>query len=287
MGLLAGAQSLLTVQNISKKSAHEFFQKINNVKSLKPSKQGLLGFFEPSTRTRASFESAGLDLGLRWINVDPGELSLKKGESLRDTFQVFAAYPFSVCVVRHSMSGFAAKVAEWTQIPTLNAGDGMHEHPTQALADAYTLWKRFKAKKLKVILFGDVFRSRVARSNVILLKALGHQVAVHDDETSETRSFAAAYKLPLVARKNLSKADVVMALRVQSERGSAAAVEPLGLRDLGAKTSVMHPGPVIVNQDIQFDVLETQGERNLILDQVQSGYLVRRRLLAEILGVAQ
>ncbi len=286
MGLLAGAQSLLTVQNISKKSAHEFFQKIHQVKSIRDARQGLLGFFEPSTRTRASFESAGLDLGLRWINVDPGELSLKKGESLRDTFEVLAAYPFSICVVRHSMSGFAAKVAEWTKVPTLNAGDGMHEHPTQALGDAYTLWKHFKNKKLRIALFGDVFRSRVARSNAILLKALGHQVVIHDDGTSETRSFAQAYKLPLVARKNLSRVDVVMALRIQSERGSAAVVEPLGLADLGSKAKVMHPGPVIVNQDIQFEALENLGDRNLILDQVKSGFLVRRRLLAEILGVA-
>jgi len=184
------------------------------------------------------------------------------------------------------MSGFSHKVAEWTERPVLNAGDGMNEHPTQALGDAFTLWKKFKGKKVRLAIFGDVYRSRVARSVSMLMKGLGHQVAVVDDETEETYSFAAAYGVSLISRKSLPRVDVVMALRVQSERGSAAVIPPLSLKDLGAKTWVMHPGPVIVNQDIEYDLLETLGDRNLIEEQVRSGFLVRRRLLAEVMGAA-
>lgn len=241
--------------------------------------KGVLAFFEASTRTKVSFESAGLDLGVQWINLNPASLSLKKGEALIDTFQTLAAYDPDFFVVRHAEAGVPHFVQHWTSRPVISAGDGMNEHPTQALLDAFTLWSVSSSKKFEIAFFGDVYRSRVARSSLDLFKKLGFKCYVVDDHQESTHLFAKAYDLKIVKRAALKQMDVVYALRVQRERGSALNLSPLCFADLGPKTLWMHPGPKIMGEDLSPELCDASHPRSLIQRQVRNGYLIRRHLL--------
>lgn len=287
--MITDFSGLLSTKNISKSELLFFFKHIQKSKyDFEPLRlghrplKGVLGFFEPSTRTRVSFESAGLDLGIQWIQLEPSSLSLKKGESLQDTFETLNAYDPDFFVIRHQSTGLPHFVHQWTKRPVISAGDGMNEHPTQGLLDAYTLWSLDASKKFKIIFFGDVARSRVARSSLDLFQRLGYSVGVVDDGQSDTALFASAFKISLVQRSALKKADVVYALRVQRERGSLAQQPPLSLSDLGPKTLWMHPGPKIMGEDLSADLCDPQDPRSLILKQAQNGYRVRYFLLKEL-----
>lgn len=277
------AQGLLEISNPTAKSLIDFFKACENFRPPKSSikrLKGALAFFEPSSRTQLSFESAGLELGIQWISLHPDSMSLQKGESLRDTAELVNQYEVDFWVVRSSLMGLPHWIHKWTEKPVFNAGDGQNQHPTQALGDALTLYRQCGNKKLKVCFFGDVYRSRVARSVLATFRALGHSVRLVDDESAETHSFAEAFQCRLISRKSLRSQDVVMCLRTQKERGSNSHQRPLEANDLGPKTAVMHPGPVIWNQDMNLDI-RTLGSRYLVVDQVKNAYLVRLRLLSD------
>jgi len=303
--VILGKVGLLSTKGISKAELLSFFRSVQNFKrrfqssssrektrekSRKESKPndlscvGILAFFEPSTRTRVSFESAGLDVGIRWIHLNSTDSSLEKGESWKDTFQTLGFYNPNFFVVRHPVAFLPHFVTRWTNLPVINAGDGQNEHPTQALLDAYTLWEKNPSKRWTICFYGDVARSRVARSNIHLFRALGHKIFLFDDSNPSTKLFAKAFKLSLIGRKKLREMDAVMALRVQKEREGEYENSPLSTSDLGAKTLLLHPGPVILGQDISFDLAADESERNLIQTQVKNGFYVRRCLLESMMA---
>jgi len=279
--------SLLSVKNFTKPQIISFFERVSKVgtKSFfqKSPPLGILAFFEPSTRTRISFEAAGIALGFRWIHLSPDQLSLKKGESLKDTFKTLSLYKPDVIVVRHSKSGSTHLIQDWVSMPVINAGDGQNEHPTQALLDAYTLWKRNPRKKYKIAFYGDVTKSRVARSDIYLFKTLGYQVVVTNDGNSETKLFAKAFGVKLISRKDLRKMDIVLCLRTQKERGGSSSLGPLQLGDFGKNTKLMHPGPAILGEEISHELSDFSAEHSLVHEQLEDGLRVRKQILADIL----
>ncbi len=258
----------------------------------------LLAFFEPSTRTRASFEIAAKRLGAHVVNVGTSGSSVVKGETLLDTARNLRAMNTDVIVVRHMASGAPHFLAEHTSTSVVNAGDGTHEHPTQALLDAFTI-RRHKQKLdgLVVSILGDVAHSRVARSNAILLGRLGAEVRFFGPRTLVPRDAEALGPTVHVARswtEALSGADVVMTLRIQQERlggvfipstkeyarhfGLNATRLALAKRD----AIVMHPGPM--NRGVEIDSATADGERSVILEQVEAGVAVRAAVLEKVLS---
>ncbi len=248
-------------------------------------------FFEASTRTRSSFELAGKRLGADVMNVGGSSSSTTKGETLRDTVATLDAMHADVIVVRHSASGAAHYVAKRARAAVINAGDGMHEHPSQALLDAFTI-KRHKhtLQGIRVAICGDIAHSRVARSNALLLPMLGAEVVLAGPRTLmplgvESWGVKAYDRL----EPALVGTDVVMMLRIQKERLGARLFSTLreysqqfGLsaaRLALAKPDamVMHPGPVNRGVEIADDLVDSN--RSLILDQVESGVAVRMAIL--------
>ncbi len=247
----------------------------------------MLCFFEASTRTELSFEMAGLRLGMAWSKVEPSGLSLQKGESLRDTFQVLSHYKPDLFVVRHSVAYLPHAVSEWTGVPVINAGDGINEHPTQALIDTFTLWKMNSKKRYSIAFFGDVFRSRVARSNLKIWKALNWNVSVVDDGSENTKNFAKAFGIRVIPRRGIREADVIYCLRVQAERGSSYALSPLSNSDLSKKSKFMHAGPVVMGKDMLLELCERAHPQSLIHEQLKNSLPVREAILDEVLKRAR
>ncbi len=253
-------------------------------------------FFEPSTRTRLSFERAAKALSADTLSFSPGTSSLSKGESLKDTVLTLRAMGADLMVVRHRSIGAAARVAEWSGVPVINGGDGAHQHPTQALLDALTVRRHFgKVEGLEVAIVGDIRHSRVARSDVDCFSALGARVTLVAPRTLlpvtvEGWPVAVANGIDDV----LETADVVYLLRVQAERGGAAVfpslpeyVSRFGLtRDRFARMRpeavVMHPGPMNRGVEIADEVADDP--RSLVLDQVRMGVAVRMAVLFRLLG---
>ncbi|HEY3495869.1 MAG TPA: aspartate carbamoyltransferase catalytic subunit [Polyangiaceae bacterium] len=249
-------------------------------------------FFEASTRTRTSFELAGKRLSADVVNLGGSSSSMSKGESLRDTVATIDAMHADVIVIRHESSGSPHYVASRTRAPVVNAGDGMHEHPTQALLDAFTMRRRLARgfEGLTVAICGDVLHSRVARSNTLLLRLLGANVRLAGPRTLLPRD-PAGLGVPTFDRIEpaLEGADVVMMLRIQRERLGAALIPSLreyaqvfGLnrKRLGlAKPNaiVMHPGPL--NRGLELAVDVADGVESAILDQVEAGVAVRMAVL--------
>jgi aspartate carbamoyltransferase catalytic subunit len=249
-------------------------------------------FFEASTRTRTSFELAGKRLSADVVNLGGSSSSTSKGETLRDTVATVDAMHADVIVIRHAASGAPHYVASRTRAPVVNAGDGMHEHPTQALLDALTIRRRLGRGLTGVVvaICGDVLHSRVARSNALLLKLLGAQVRFAGPRTllpHDPRGLGATCFDRI--EPALEGADVVMMLRIQRERLGAALIPSLreysrvfGLSRarLGlAKPSaiVMHPGPLNRGVEVADDVAD--GTESAILDQVEAGVAVRMAVL--------
>ena len=257
-------------------------------------------FFEDSTRTRISFEAAAKRLSADVINFAAKGSSLSKGESLKDTALTLEAMGADAVVVRHGASGAAKQVSRWTDAVVINAGDGMHEHPTQALLDAYTLQRRMGTLEDKhVAIVGDLTHSRVFRSNVLLLAKLGAQVTVVAPPTlmpsgigpwSAEVGFATSYDLDAV----LPTADAVMMLRVQRERMSGAYFPSAreytvgyGLtRDRLGKlkdgTPILHPGPM--NRGLEISADAADAVDSVVLDQVSAGVAVRMAVLYHLLA---
>jgi aspartate carbamoyltransferase catalytic subunit len=249
-------------------------------------------FFEGSTRTRTSFELAGKRLSADVVNLGGSSSSTSKGETLRDTVATVDAMHADVIVIRHPASGAPHYVANRTRAPVVNAGDGMHEHPTQALLDALTIRRRLGRglEGVVVAICGDVLHSRVARSNALLLRLLGAEVRLAGPRTllpHDPGGLGAACFDRI--EPALEGADVVMMLRIQRERLGAALIPSLreysrvfGLsraRLKLAKSSaiVMHPGPLNRGVEVADDVAD--GTESAILDQVEAGVAVRMAVL--------
>jgi aspartate carbamoyltransferase catalytic subunit len=255
-------------------------------------------FFEDSTRTRISFEAAAKRLSADVINFAAKGSSLSKGESLKDTALTLEAMGADAVVIRHPASGAPHLLAHsgWVRSSVVNAGDGTHEHPTQALLDAFTMWRHLGSLDgRRVAVVGDVLHSRVARSNALLLKTLGAEVTLVAPPTLlpvgvEGWDVEVSYDLDGV----LPKADAVMMLRVQRERMNAAffptvreysrryGLDSRRMACLQDHTIVMHPGPMIRGMEITADVADS--DRSVIVEQVTNGVAVRMAVLYLLLS---
>ena len=261
-------------------------------------------FFEDSTRTRISFESAAKRLSADVINFSAKGSSVSKGESLKDTAQTLQAMGADAVIIRHSASGAAQRLADsgWISAAVINAGDGTHEHPTQALLDAYTIRQNFPNFRngfegLHVGIVGDILHSRVARSNVLLLKKLGAKVTLIAPPTlipvgANTWGVGVSYNFDHV----LPELDVVMMLRIQSERMQNSFFPSereysrqfgLDARRLKMQKSggiVMHPGPM--NRGLEISADSADSLQSVVLQQVSNGVLTRMAVLYQLLGGA-
>jgi aspartate carbamoyltransferase catalytic subunit len=255
-------------------------------------------FFESSTRTRTSFEAAGKRLGADVVNVSSSGSSVSKGETLLDTAKNIEAMQADLIVVRHSSSGAPAFLAARMDASIVNAGDGAHEHPTQGLLDAFTI-RRAKGRLagLVVAICGDISHSRVARSNAILLRKMGAEVRFAGPRTMiprDAEQIAEGVRVMPSLEAAVEGADVVMMLRIQNERLAGAMMSttreysrtfglgPAMIARAKPDAIVMHPGPI--NRGVELDPRVADGERSVILDQVESGVCVRAAVLELLLG---
>ncbi len=253
-------------------------------------------FFENSTRTRTSFELAGKRLSMDVINISASTSSTSKGETLLDTAMTLNAMQCDAIVVRHASAGAVQLIAEKVDAHVINAGDGAHEHPTQALLDALTI-RRDKGKiaGLKVAICGDISNSRVARSNIYLLKTMGAEVTLIAPPTlmpTGVAGFGVAHTSNMA--EGLKDADVVMMLRIQNERMAGRGIASVRdyfmnyglsydkLRHAKPDALVMHPGPMNRGVEIDTDVADDIN-RSAILDQVEMGVAVRQAVLELLL----
>ncbi len=253
-------------------------------------------FFEPSTRTRSSFELAEKRLSADTLNFSASTSSMTKGETALDTLKNIAAMRVDAFVIRHSFSGAAHFLAKHTPASVINAGDGINEHPTQALLDIYTIKERKgKTEGLKALIVGDILHSRVARSNIFGMLKMGIEVILCGPPTLLPREFESigckiCYKLDEV----LKEADVIMALRVQKERGGKSLIPSFReyrklygitserLKNIKEDVLIMHPGPVNWGVEMDYDALDLKN--NLILEQVENGVAIRMAVLYLLIG---
>ena len=281
----------------------ETFRDINNRRIKKvPTLRGktiINLFFEASTRTRTSFEIAGKRLSADTINITASSSSVVKGETLIDTAQNLEAMAPDAIVIRHGSSGAPHQIAKYVKSAVINAGDGAHEHPTQALLDAFTI-RRNKGQiaGLKIAIIGDVLHSRVARSNAYLLSKLGAEVILAGPNTllphGFEKQFSGSVKFAPNVNEAIADADVVMMLRIQMERQSGGFFPSLkeysihyglNMKRLSLAKSdaiVLHPGPINRGVEIESDVAD--GSTSLILDQVANGVAVRMAVLYLLAG---
>ena len=254
-------------------------------------------FFEASTRTRTSFEIAAKRLGADAISIAASGSSVSKGESLVDTLNTLAAMRPNAIVMRHSASGAPHFLARHLAMPIINAGDGTHEHPTQALLDARTILdRRPTLEGLRVAIIGDIAHSRVARSNVYLLSKFGAEIVLCGPASllpPQLAQMAPGVTLTNDIREALLGTDVIMMLRVQLERQHEAAfptaeyfqfyglrLEHLALAKPDA--IVMHPGPINRGRELSSEVADSH--RSVILNQVENGVAVRMAVLERVIG---
>ncbi|CAN5541664.1 aspartate carbamoyltransferase catalytic subunit [soil metagenome] len=254
-------------------------------------------FYEASTRTRISFELAAKRLSADVINFSAdSKSSVAKGESFKDTAWTLEAMGVDAIIVRHGASGAPHQLAQWVKASVINAGDGRHEHPTQALLDLFSIRRRFKDfEGLEVAIVGDVLNSRVARSNVKGLLEMGASVTLVGPPTLVPKSAAAwgariVYDLDEV----ISDVDICYLLRVQKERqaeqlfpsdreyAACWGLDSMRLRRMKPEALVMHPGPL--NRGVEISAEASESDRAIILDQVSNGLAVRMSLLYLMLG---
>jgi aspartate carbamoyltransferase catalytic subunit len=248
-------------------------------------------FYEASTRTSSSFELAAKRLSADLVNIKSAGSSVDKGESLKDTIQTLSAYDPAAIVIRSPHAGAANLVARWTTASVINAGDGKHEHPTQALLDLYTLSRRRGSLEgLKVWIVGDVLHSRVARSNILAFTRMGCEVTVCGPPTLIPRDIHTLGCEVRFTLEGIGEAEVVYALRMQHERMVGAFVPSLreyaacyqiDSRRLAPHQLLMHPGPVNRGVELSSEVIDSP--QALIVDQVESGVVVRMAVLYELL----
>ncbi len=259
-----------------------------------------LAFFESSTRTRISFGTAASRLGADVMQLQAEASSLKKGESLLDTVRTLDAMKPDCIVMRHASSGAPEFVASRLEIPVINAGDGAHEHPTQALLDALTIRERLgRLDGWNVTIIGDILHSRVARSNIHLLTKFGCRITLCGPamwvprELESLAGEGSPIRRVTNVEEALSGADIVMVLRVQQERIHEPALSlddyillyqltPERLRGARPGALVLHPGPII--RGLEIDAVVADGAQSCVLEQVTNGLAVRMAILFELLG---
>jgi aspartate carbamoyltransferase catalytic subunit len=255
-------------------------------------------FYEPSTRTRTSFELAGKYLSADTINFSSSGSSVQKGESLKDTAKTLEMMGIDAVVIRHSSSGAAEFLSRHVGVPVINAGDGTHEHPTQALLDMLTVREKIgRLSGLKVAVLGDILHSRVARSNIFGFTKMGSEVYVAGPATLMPKEIE---RLGAKLAKNMDEAvegaDVVMALRIQLERQKKGlfpsqreyakffGVDKIRLSLAKPDALLLHPGPVNRGVELSSEVMD--GDRSVINEQVKSGVAIRMAVLYLLIGGA-
>lgn len=296
-------RSLLELEHLSADEITSFLKLARRMQSGRPrpllrGKRIALLFYEASTRTRVSFEFAAKLLGTHTSIISTTASSIEKGESLVDTGKTLQALGSDCIVVRHPSSGAPHVLARNLHIPIINAGDGMHEHPSQGLLDAYTILRHKKTLRgLRITMIGDIHHSRVVRSNVHLLSKFGAQVVLCGPPEllpEYATSLAPGIKISRHIEEAARKADVLMMLRVQKERLAGLKLDaesyvahyqltPERLKLAKSDAIVMHPGPMIRGMEIQSEVAD--GPHSVIEEQVQNGVYVRMAILAICLGV--
>lgn len=259
-------------------------------------------FYEPSTRTRGAFEQACVLLGYHPLVLTPSVSSIVKGESLADTVRTLCAQGVQAIVLRHPHAGSAQTASQFASVPIINAGDGAHEHPTQALLDLYTLWEHFGMpdprtrwlEGVKIAIVGDVKHSRVARSNALLLTHVGAEVWFCAPPTLLPDAPLANIRYTHKLEEALQNTRVVIALRLQRERMESSLLPSLNVyrRDYQIRPDrlarahpdcvVMHPGPI--QRGVEIDDAIADGSHSLILTQVRVGLAVRVACLEYALG---
>jgi aspartate carbamoyltransferase catalytic subunit len=252
-------------------------------------------FYEASTRTRSSFELAAKRLSADVVNFAASGSSVEKGESLKDTVLTLSAHKPDAIVVRTPWAGASALIAGWTSAAIVNAGDGKHEHPTQALLDVYTLRSRLGAiDGANIWIIGDVLHSRVARSNILAFQKMGAKVTVCGPPTLLPRGIEALGCEVRYTLDELGDADVVYALRMQNERMNEAfvpsireyaSVYQVNGRRLSPRQILMHPGPVNRGVELSGEVVDSP--QAVITAQVEAGVVVRMAVLYEVLAGAR
>ncbi|MDJ0626360.1 MAG: aspartate carbamoyltransferase catalytic subunit [Candidatus Caenarcaniphilales bacterium] len=303
---------LISTRQLNKESTLEILQKAKSLKTDLECSGYLKGkvvanlFYESSTRTRSSFEIAAKKLGADVINIDPKHSALSKGESLEDTAKTLANLGTNLVVIRHSSSGAALELANSlkdTDVSVINAGDGMNEHPTQALLDLFSIHQVYDLiVDKKILILGDCLHSRVARSNIYLLKSFGAKITLVGPPTLVPLDFAS---MGVEIEHNLHKMfdgtkqiDLIMVLRLQKERQTQGLIPSLSeyrkyyelneelIKKIDPELKhikVLHPGPVNRGVEIS-DFLVDQKDISLIHQQVSNGLYVRMSVLLKLLG---
>jgi aspartate carbamoyltransferase catalytic subunit len=301
------AGSLLGIEHLDQQSicnylrlAAEMEQRPRTAPPLLPGKRIVLLFYEASTRTRVSFEFAAKALGATTTLITSTASSIEKGESLIDTGYTLRSLGADAIVMRHQSSGAHWTLSRMLDLPIINAGDGMHEHPSQALLDAYTILKhKRELKGLKITIIGDVYHSRVARSDVFLFTKFGAEVTLcgpPDLVPDVSATLAPGLRISRSLEEGLRDADVVMLLRIQKERfigrrlsyeGYIAAYQLTAERWRQAKPDaiLMHPGPIIRGVELTSEVADAP--QSTIREQVANGVAVRMGILAKALGAVE
>jgi aspartate carbamoyltransferase catalytic subunit len=301
MSNILSVSSLLGIKDLQKEDISLIFQTADNFKEVinrpikkVPSLRDLTIanlFFENSTRTRLSFELAQKRLSADVVNFSAASSSVKKGETLVDTVNNILAMKVDMVVMRHPNAGAAKFLSKHIDVPIINAGDGAHEHPTQALLDAYSIREKYgEVAGKKIVIVGDVLHSRVALSNIFCLKKLGAEVKVCGPSTlmpKHIESLGVSYEPNL--RKALEWCDVANMLRIQLERQEMKFFPSLReytmmyglnkelLDSLPNKITVMHPGPINRGVEITSDVADSK--QSIILDQVENGVAIRMAIV--------
>jgi aspartate carbamoyltransferase catalytic subunit len=294
--------SLLDIETLSAADILSLLKLAGRMNPLKPrpllrGKRVLLLFYEPSTRTRSSFEIAAKSMDAITTLILSSGSSVEKGESLLETAYTLRAVGADVIVIRHPNAGAPLLMAEHLDIPVINAGDGMHEHPTQALLDAYTILRHKKSfKNLHVTIVGDIYHSRVARSAIHLLSKFGARITLCGPPEllpDLATTLAPGLHITRSIEDAVRGSDVIMVLRVQKER---LAGKNISLEDYVAKYQMtmpklklakrdallMHPGPIIRGLELTWEVADCP--QSVIVEEVQNGVPVRMAILAKALG---
>jgi aspartate carbamoyltransferase catalytic subunit len=301
----AARGSLLGIEHLEATEILSLLKLARRMNPLKPrpllrGKCVLLLFYEPSTRTRTSFEIAAKSLGAMTTLVLSSGSSIEKGESLLDTGYTLRAVGADVMVIRHPHAGAPLLMANHLDIPVINAGDGMHEHPTQALLDAYTILRHKKTLKgLQVAIVGDIYHSRVARSAIHLLSKFGARITLCGPPEflpEVATSLAPGLHITRTVEEAVRGVDAIMVLRVQKER---LAGTKLRLQDYVSRyqmtmarlklakrdAMLMHPGPIIRGLELTWEVADCP--QSVIVEEVHNGVPVRMAILAKALGRAK
>ncbi len=289
------AEEITLILETSRSMREIMQRKIKKVPTLR-GRSVLNLFYEPSTRTKASFELAQKYMSSDSVSVAGSSSSLIKGETLKDTVRNVEIMGIECVIMRHPVSGSSHYLARNVEASVINAGDGMHEHPTQGLLDMFTIWeKKGRLEELKVTIVGDIRHSRVARSNLWGLQKMGSEVVVSGPPTlmpPDLDVFGVKYYTDL--EEAVEGADVVMALRLQQERQESGlfpsmreyaelyGITPQKMARAKEDALVMHPGPM--NRGIEISSELADGPRSVVLEQAASGVAVRMALLYLLLG---